>query len=70
MKLEIDLECPSCKKQFLEKIENIRPGQSKQCPHCQALIKYASDDVSKIQKSLDSFERSFERFKKTLTIKL
>ena len=70
MDIELDIACPSCQKKFKEKAKNIRPGNSKVCPHCRKTIKYQGDDVSKIQKSLDDFERSVKNLNKMFTIKL
>ena len=69
MNIEIEIPCPSCGKEFTEKIRNMKPGGSKKCPHCNKVIKYSDDDFVKIQKSLDDLERSLQRFKKTIAIK-
>lgn len=70
MDIELDIPCPSCQKKFKEKARNIKAGNSKICPHCKKTIKYEGDDLSKIQKSLDDFERSLKKLSKTLNIKL
>lgn len=53
MKMETTVNCGNCKKKIKIKIEEIRPGKSKTCPHCNAIIKFSGADGKKIQKALD-----------------
>jgi Zn finger protein HypA/HybF involved in hydrogenase expression len=69
MQLEADLTCPNCKKKFKQKLSDMRPGNQRRCPHCHQSIRFAGDDASKIQKSLDNLERTIKNLNKKLTIK-
>jgi hydrogenase maturation factor HypF (carbamoyltransferase family) len=61
MKLEVDIKCPNCEKEFKEKLERMRPGMTRSCPHCGNAIKFTGDDVGKIQKAVDDFVRSLKK---------
>ena len=69
MDIEIDLECPGCKKKFKEKIANMKPGGSTKCPHCKQEITFKGDDLTKVQKSIDDLERTIKDLNKTIKIK-
>jgi endogenous inhibitor of DNA gyrase (YacG/DUF329 family) len=61
MKLEGDVPCPACGETFKERVERMRPGVQRNCPHCDATITYEGDDGSKIQRELDKLEKMMRR---------
>ena len=65
MQLEADLPCPGCKKKFKQKLSEMSPGKSKKCPHCSATIKFTGDDMRKLQKSIDDFDRYLKSLNKS-----
>ena len=60
MKIEIDIDCPSCNHSFKQKLENLRPGNSCKCPSCGSEINFTGDDASKVQKAIDDLEKSMD----------
>lgn len=58
MKLEIDIECPACGAAFSQKVEKMRPGQTRSCPSCGAEIRFSGDDGRKAQKALDDLKET------------
>ena len=58
--LELDLTCPNCEKVFKKKVKDLKPNKVIKCPHCSIDIKLTGDDISKIQKTLDSFSAIFK----------
>lgn len=60
-KLEFDVTCPGCNRSFVQRVEDIRPGKSRNCPHCGATFNFTGDDGSRVQRALDDFERSIKR---------
>ncbi len=61
MKLEVDVECPSCKRKMKVKVQDMRPGKKKNCPSCRAEISFTGDDGRKAQKAIDDFEKSLKK---------
>lgn len=68
-KIKIEITCPKCEKEFKQRIENMRPGKSKKCPHCLTNIDFSGDDFSKAQKMLDNFEKEINKTLNTLNFK-
>ncbi|MGI2151229.1 hypothetical protein ACRN97_21895 [Shewanella baltica] len=60
MKLEVDVECPGCKRTMKVKVEDMRPGRKKICSSCKAEISFTGDDGRKAQKVMDDFEKSLK----------
>ena len=60
MKLEVNVECPNCKRKMKVKVEDMHPGRKKSCPSCSAEINFTGDDGRKAQKAIDDFEKSFK----------
>lgn len=69
-KLQFELECPNCHRKFKQKIEDMRPGRSRNCPYCGTVIEFTGDDGRKMQKAVDSLERSLKRASRIIRIKL
>jgi hypothetical protein len=67
MKLETEVQCPSCKRKIKIKAEEMIPGKKKTCPSCCAEITFSGDDGRKIQKAIDDLEKNI---KKTFKIKI
>jgi rRNA maturation endonuclease Nob1 len=61
MKLEFDATCPNCKRTFKQRVEDMRPGNSRSCPNCGATIKFTGDDGRKAQQALDDLERTLSQ---------
>jgi DNA-directed RNA polymerase subunit RPC12/RpoP len=61
MKLEADLNCPNCGGKFKQRIEDMRPGRSRVCPHCSARIQFTGDDGRKAQKAIDDLEKELKK---------
>jgi uncharacterized Zn finger protein len=68
-KLKFDLECPSCHRKFKQKVEDVRPGQSRRCPHCGTVIEFTGDDGRQMQRAVDKLERSIKKASRTIKIK-
>jgi len=60
MKLEHDLDCPHCKRAFRQKLEEMRPGAIRICPHCEIRIEFTGDDGRKAQRVLDDLQRELQ----------
>lgn len=60
MDLDIDIECPSCKKKISVKVKEMVPGRKKKCPSCRSEIKFSGDDGRKAQKALDDLEKTMK----------
>lgn len=69
-KLEANLQCPQCHGKFKQKIEDIRPGRSRRCPHCGTMIEFTGDDGREAQKAIDNLARSLKRVSRITKIKL
>ena len=69
-KLTIDLECPSCRRKFKQKLEGMRPGRSRTCPHCGTTIEFSGDDASEIQRAVDDLERTLKKISGTTRFEL
>lgn len=61
MKLEVDIECPNCKKKLKTRLDNMRPGQKKRCTQCRSEISFTGDDGRKAQRAIDDFEKSIKK---------
>jgi len=61
MKLEVDVECHSCKRKMKVKVEDMRPGRKKNCPSCRAEISFTGNDGRKAKKAIDDFEKSIKK---------
>jgi len=59
-KLEVDIECPSCKREFRQRVEEMRPGNRRACPSCGAAIRFTGCDGHAAQQALDDFERKLK----------
>jgi hydrogenase maturation factor HypF (carbamoyltransferase family) len=57
-KLEIEIACPECNREFKQRVEDMRPGKSRKCPGCGVEIKFTGDDGRKAQKALDDLNKS------------
>jgi hypothetical protein len=68
-KLRIDIGCPSCNHSFEYAIENMKPGNSVDCPNCKSKINFIGDDFSKVQRSFDALNRALEESAKNFRIK-
>jgi len=69
-KLEFDLQCPNCHGKFKQKVEDMRPGQSRSCPYCATIIEFTGDDGREAQRAIDNLTRAMKRASKTIKIKL
>jgi uncharacterized C2H2 Zn-finger protein len=69
-KLQVDLECPNCHREFKQKVDDMRPGESRRCPHCGTMIKFTGDDGRQVQRAIDDLERTLKNMSKTIKIKL
>ena len=61
MKLETEIECPTCRRKIKIKVEEMVPSKSKICNWCKTEIEFTGDDGRKIQKSLDDFEKNMKK---------
>jgi len=61
MKLESEVQCPSCKRKMRIKAEEMIPGKKKTCPSCREEIAFSGDDGRKVQKAIDDFERDINK---------
>lgn len=59
--IKIEISCPKCNRKFKEKVKNIRLGKSRRCPFCSAIIEFKGDDMRKIQKEFDDFEKTIDK---------
>lgn len=66
MKLELPLECPTCKHQMKLPVEEMRPGSTRRCAKCGTEFRFSGDDGRKTQKALDDLSKSL----KNITLKL
>ncbi len=69
-KLQFDLQCPNCHRKFKQKVEDVRPGKSRRCPHCGTEIEFTGDDGRQVQKAVDDLNRTLKRKSKIIKIKL
>lgn len=60
-KLQFDLECPNCHRKFRQRVEDMRPGRSRRCPYCNAVIRFTGDDGRQVQRAVDDLERALKR---------
>ena len=58
MKMEISITCPNCKRQFDQRVEDMRPRNTRQCPSCGSVIQFTGDDGRKTQRALDDLQKS------------
>lgn len=61
MQLEVEVECPKCKRQMKMKVNEMVPGRSTFCNWCKAEISFTGDDGRNVQKSIDDFEKSLKK---------
>lgn len=61
MKLEVDIECPGCKRKLKIKVENMRPGQKMRCLSCNSEIRFSGDNGRKAQRAIDDFEETLKK---------
>lgn len=64
MKLEVDVTCPHCRMKFRQRVEEMRLGRSRQCPHCGIRIEFTGDDGQKAQRAMDDLQRTIRNFGK------
>jgi len=57
-KLEAEITCPSCKRKFPQRVEDMVPGRSGSCPNCRANIQWTGDDGRKAQKAIDDLKKT------------
>jgi len=69
-KLQFGLVCPNCHRRFKQRVEGMRPGQSRRCPHCGTVINFTGDDGRRIQKAVDDLECTVKRMSRKIKIKL
>ncbi len=60
-KLEVEISCPKCGRKFKQRVEDMRPGNSRNCPGCGGRIDFTGDDGRKAQKALDDFAKAFRK---------
>jgi len=61
LKLEADITCPSCKRKFKQRIEDMRPGNGRPCPGCGVDIRFEGDDGHRAQRALDDLQKSLKK---------
>lgn len=59
--LEIEFSCPICYSEIKIKAKQMRSGNSTTCPYCKSNIQFTGDDGSKVQKSLNDFEKQISK---------
>ncbi|MMZ65581.1 hypothetical protein D1872_279920 [compost metagenome] len=68
---EIDLECPTCNKEFQVMFSQISEDNSEiQCPNCNVVINMQHDETTKrtfhdSEQSLDEFKTTFSELEKS-----
>ncbi len=60
-KIEVDVPCPNCNREFKQRLEGMSPGKKCKCPFCKAQIEFTGDDLSKVQRAMDDLEKSIKR---------
>ncbi len=60
---EVEIPCPGCKREFPQRLEDMRPGNSRTCPHCGDVINFTGDDGRKAQEALTELERVLDSLK-------
>lgn len=70
MKLDFDIQCPNCGRKFKQRVEEMRPGRTRNCPGCRLPIEFTGDDGARTQRALDDFTRKLKNLKLNLKIKL
>lgn len=60
--MEVDVSCPSCKKQFKMKIREIENNRKVKCPHCKGTItlKVEGDDLKKPDRELQRLQKQLK----------
>lgn len=66
MKLEFDLACPNCGRKMKQKVEKMRPGNSRLCPSCGTRIEFSGDDGRKAQKAIDDLKKTIKKVSRNL----
>ncbi|MBN1876476.1 MAG: hypothetical protein JXA33_19790 [Anaerolineae bacterium] len=61
MKLQFDLECPNCHREFKQAVAEVRPGTSRHCPYCDAEIRFTGDDGRQAQQAVDNLTRTLKK---------
>ena len=69
MKLEFDVTCPHCKRKFKQRVEDMAPGRSRQCPHCGITVNFTGDDGRKAQQAVDKLEGQIKKLSRTISIR-
>jgi len=64
-KLEVELSCPACGKNFKACLEDLTKGKIK-CPHCSRdiEIKLEGDDLSELFKAAQNLDNTIKKFEK------
>jgi len=60
-KIEADIPCSKCGRNFRQRIEDMIPGRTRSCPFCSVEIRFTGDDGRKAQRALDDLERTVRR---------
>ena len=58
MKLELDIQCPGCKRKFKQVVGEMVAGRSRKCPSCGAVIQFGDSHGRNAQKAMDDLERT------------
>ena len=59
--LEAEITCPKCQRKLKIKVKEMIPGQTRNCPSCNTVIRFSGDDGRKIQRALDDLQRTLRR---------
>jgi hypothetical protein len=51
--MELNIPCPHCHKSFAVRFDEIGPDKARSCPNCGAAIRFAGQDLSKVQQTID-----------------
>ena len=63
MDLDLEIQCPNCKRNVKLKMRKLKKGSSHPCPRCKTEFVVRDDDFRKAQKALDDFEKSLTKLK-------
>lgn len=60
--VEVDVSCPSCKKQFKIRIREIENNRKVKCPHCKETItlRVEGDDLKKPDRELQRLQKQLK----------
>ncbi|MDX9739505.1 MAG: hypothetical protein RBT33_04100 [Candidatus Dojkabacteria bacterium] len=65
---EMEMKCPSCKKNLTYTVDQLQKGQSIKCPHCGDEIKFEESSSGAVRKLEEKTKQSLEDIDKKITV--